>query len=502
MRILFIYPNINAQVGFNFGIVFISALLKKHGHETKLINLNEKLSKVPDNNEIQKIIEEYKPQLIGFSVVTPQYQYALKIAKHIKSFCDIPIICGGIHATMVPEEVIKEECIDYVCVGEGEETVLELVTNLEKQIDTRHIANLWTMDGEKIVSNKVRPLPDLAKLPRKDYEIFDFQNMIDAEDGWVRLMTSRGCPFRCTYCFNHSIVERYKNETGSTAKDLNYIRRHSVDDIMDEINYLLTNYKNITTFIFDDDIFTSNKTYLKEFCNKYKKSVKIPFVANAHIRAFDEERAQLLKEAGCMIIKFGLESGSERIRREVLHRPMTNEEIIHAFECAHKYGLHSSAFVMFGLPYETKEDIYETIKLLGIIKPGRFRWTIFFPFPRTTAYEISKKGNFINFNKMKELDNFTDDTCLDFGEEHNLFISRLQRTFPWYVNMYCNNSSNGIFSILTKMIEKIPSPVWDGMKDFIIPCDREISQLLKQVNVEHYAIKYNSFTAVNSKWDR
>src|SRR3989338_3926177 len=440
MKVLLIYPNINSQVGFNFAIVFISAVLKKHGHDTKLINLNEKLAKLPDDKEIQRIIEEYKPQLIGFSAVTTQYQYALKIAKFIKGFCDIPIVCGGIHATMVPEEVIREDCFDYVCVGEGEEAILELAANIEKRVDTTHIANIWAKDNGKVVSNNVRSLPDLAELPKKKYEIFNVQKMINAEGGWVRLMTSRGCPFKCTFCFNHSIVERYKDETGSSTKDLNYIRRHDVDEIIDEINYLLENYKNITTFIFDDDIFTSNKTYLKEFCNKYKKSVKIPFVANAHIRAFDDDSAECLKDAGCMIIKFGLESGSERIRREILKRPMTNDDIIRAFESAHKHNLHTSAFVMFGLPYETKEEILETVKLLSIIKPGRFRWSIFYPFPRTAAYEISKKGNFINFDKMKTLDNFMDDTCLDFGEEHNLFISRLQRAFPWYVNMYGNNS--------------------------------------------------------------
>ena len=391
MKVLLIYPNINSQVGFNFGIVFISAVLKKHGHDTKLINLNEKLAKLPDDKEIQRIIEEYKPQLIGFSAVTTQYQYALKIAKFVKSFCNISIVCGGIHATMVPEEVIREDCFDYVCVGEGEEAVLELAANIEKRVDTKHIANIWAKDNGKVVSNNVRSLPDLAELPRKDYEIFDFQKMIDTEGGWVRLMTSRGCPFKCTYCFNHSIVERYKDETGSSTKDLNYIRRHAVDEVIDEINYLLENYKNITTFIFDDDIFTSNKTYLKEFCEKYKKAVKVPFVANAHIRAFDDDRARLLKDAGCMIIKFGLESGSERIRREILKRPMTNDDIIRAFESAHKHNLHTSAFVMFGLPYETKEEILETVKLLSIIKPGRFRWSIFYPFPRTEAYEISKK---------------------------------------------------------------------------------------------------------------
>jgi len=148
------------------------------------------------------------------------------------------------------------------------------------------------------------------------------------------------------------------------------------------------------------------------------------------------------------------------------------------------------------------DEILETAKLLGTIKPGRFRWSIFYPFPRTEAYEISKKGNFINFDKMNALDNFTDDTCLDFGEEHNLFIQKMQRTLPWYVNMYCNDSSKELYSVLINMIEKVPSDVWENIKDFTMPFDKEISKQLKQANVEHYAIKYNSFTAVNSKWDR
>src|SRR3989338_248259 len=168
MKVLLIYPNINSQVGFNFAIVFISAVLKKHGHDTKLINLNEKLAKLPDDKEIQRIIEEYRQGLIGFSSVTTQYQYALKIAKFIKGFCDIPIVCGGIHATMVPEEVIREECFDYVCVGEGEEAVLELVTKLEEGADTRRIANIWSKDNGKVISNNVRALPKLDELPRKD----------------------------------------------------------------------------------------------------------------------------------------------------------------------------------------------------------------------------------------------------------------------------------------------------------------------------------------------
>ncbi|MGR3309302.1 MAG: B12-binding domain-containing radical SAM protein, partial [Candidatus Brocadiales bacterium] len=273
-----------------------------------------------------------------------------------------------------------------------------------------------------------------------------------------------------------------------------------VDEVLSEIDYLLGRYKNIRMFIFDDDLFTQDKRYLKEFCEKYPKHTALPFVVNAHVKAFDEERASALKQAGCAIVKFGLESGSDRIRREILNRPMSNDDIIRAFQCAQKYDLHTSAFVMFGLPHETKEDIMATIKLLGVIKPGRFRWSIFFPFPGTASYEISVKGGYLNLEKMKQLNNFTDDTCLDFGPEHNLFIAKLQKTFPWYVNMHQDGCGDGIFPALVKLVEQQTAESWDKFKDCISSLDQELSRCLSLASKEHYRFKYNSFTAVRSDW--
>lgn len=500
MKVLFLYPNINTQVGFNYGLAFISAVLKQHGHTTKLLNINEKLGEIPTEEQVVQLVKDYNPDLIGFSSVTTQYMHTLRFARAIKSSCNIPVLCGGVHATMVSEEVIREDCFDYACVGEGEEAILELVSRLENGEDTSSIPNIWAKKDGKIIKNNVRRFTDISKLPMKDYELFDLQRLIDVEDGWVRLMASRGCPYKCTYCFNHKMVERYKEETNSHR--LNYLRRHDVDEVLSEIDYILNRYKNIKMFIFDDDLFTQDKQYLTEFCNEYPKHTSLPFVVNAHIRAFDEERAGALKQAGCAIVKFGLESGSERIRREILNRPMSNDDIIKAFQCAQKYDLHTSAFVMFGLPHETKDDILETIKLLGIIKPGRFRWSIFFPFPGTAAYEISINGNYIDLEKMKELSNFTDDTCLDFGPEHNLFISKLQKTFPWYVNMYRNGSEDGIYSGLVRLVEQQTPETWDNFKDCIPSLDQELSRFLSLASKEHYRFKYNSFTAVRSDWSQ
>jgi len=502
MRVLFIYPNLYAQIGFNYGIAFLSAILKKKGHTTSLLNINEKMGYPLDLDRIRKDIEKYNPGIVGISAVTNQFQYALEIAQMIKRYFTIPIVCGGIHATITPEEVLNSGYFDYLCVGEGEHALLELVEKLEKGEDTSSIANIWLRQNGKIIKNKVRSFVDLNSLPAKDYTIFNFQQMIDAKNGWVGIMSSRGCPFKCSYCFNHQMVNIYKTDLKVPMKKLQYIRHHHAERMIEELSTLLNDYKNIRMFILDDDLFTLNKEYLSAFCKEYKKHINKPFVVNGHIKFFDDERAHILKEARCEIVKFGLESGSERIRKEVLYRPMKDREIIKAFEIAHKHDLHTSAFVIFGLPYETREDLLMTIKLLAHIKPGRFRWSIFFPYINTAAYEISKEGGFIDFEKMRSLSNFTEESCLNFGERHNLWIKKLQKVLPWYVNAYTDYACSSLYRPLIQEVEHMSATIWEEAKTKILSLDEHISQLLILNQKEHYAIKYNEFMAVHSNWFR
>lgn len=477
----------------------LSSVLKQHGHETALINVNEKLGYPLDLHRIREDVERFQPHLIGFSAITNQYQYVLQIAKYLKQKFSLPQICGGIHATIAAEEVLKSGCFDFVCRGEGEGALLELVEALEKGGDVTKIANLCFMKDGKIIKNPVRPFLRLEELPRKDYEIFDFQKMIDAKNGWVGIMASRGCPFSCSYCFNHQMVSMYRKDLGVSGKALNYIRHHPVEEVLEEIEYLLGRYHNIKTFIFDDDLFTFDRSYLLRFCREYKK-IGLPFVVNAHVKMIDSEIALALKDAGCRIVKFGLESGSERIRKQILNRHMKNEEIVRAFQIVEDVGIHTSAFVMIGLPYETKEDLMMTIDLLAQIRPGRFRWAIFFPYVNTSAYELSRRGGFINFEKMKNLSSFTEESCLDFGPEHNAWIEKLQKIFPWYVNSRMETSASSFYQNLLKSVEELPIETWREIKDRIIPLDREISTYLQSKRQEHYAIRYEDFMAVRSDW--
>lgn len=500
MRVLFIYPNLYAQVGFNYGVAYLSGTLKAHGHQTKLININEKVNPVPTDDELLQEVRAYQPGLVGFSVVTNQYREALRIAKLIKAELEVPLICGGVHASMVPEEVLASGVFDYVCVGEGEGALLELVEKLEKGEDTTSTANIWCRKDGRIIANKVRPFVPLDELAPMDYEVLDFQRLIDAKRGWVGAMASRGCPYRCSYCFNHRMVEIYRKDIGVPAGRLGYIRHRDPASVIAELEWLLSRYRNISTYIFDDDLFTVDKNHLLELCRLYREKVKVPFVCNAHVGKFDQEIARALKDAGCKIVKFGIESGSPRVRREVMNRYMTNEQIKLALRQAQEAGLHTSAFVMIGLPTETREEVLETVELLAQTRPGRFRWAVFFPYPGTHAYQMAEELDIIDHCRMAELTNFTDASCLELGKEQNLFIDKLSQAFPWYVNGRGDFSASKIYENLADNLDKLSDADWQKVRGEVASFDRQLSGWLGASGQEHYAIRYDKTMAVSSSF--
>lgn len=500
MKILFIYPNAGSQLGFNYGIAHMSALLKRAGHSVELWQLCEEICPLPSKEKFMNRLSQIDPDIIGFSVVTNQWLYAKKLAKWARGATSAPLVCGGIHAMAAAEEILQSDLFDYIFRGESEDAFLEFVEKMVAAEDVSELRNLGLKKNGNIQVNPVRALPDLRTLPFKDYDIFDFQRIIDAKNGWVGLMASRGCPFSCTYCFNHQMVSHYRKDLNCSFRELNYIRHFDVKQIIAEIEYLLRNYQHIKMFIFDDDLFTFYRKYVAEFCQAYKKICSTPFVVNAHVGFFDEERARHLAEANCKIVKFGVESGSERIRRNVLQRHMKNEKIVKAIQTAHEFGLHTSVFLMIGLPDETYDDVMATIKLMGDAKPGRYRWSFFFPYPDTKAYEISAKGKYIDYAEMSHMLNFTEGSCLDFGEKHNLFLKKVGKVMPWFVNAF---SDLPVANFYKKKIEKILSldaQEWEAKAEQLIEEDKEISKNFVKRGLSHYAIKYNPFMGVISDY--
>lgn len=500
MKILFLYPSADSQLGFNYGVAQLAGLLEAAGHRVGFWQLCEELEPLPSREEFAARLRQEAPDVLAFSVVTNQWAYARQLARWAREVLDVPLVLGGVHALVATEEILGTGLFDYVFRGESEEAFPEFVGRLERGESVEDVANVAFRGADGVRINPVRPLPELEGLADKDYSVMDFQRLIDAKNGWVGLMASRGCPFACSYCFNHKMVAAYREDLGCSFKELNYIRRFSVEQVIDEIKYLLANYRNISMFIFDDDLFTFDRDYVRRFCEAYRRTTDLPFVVNAHFGFFDRETAQCLAEANCRIVKFGIESGSVGIRDRVLNRHMSNESIIETLGMCGAVGLHSSCFVIIGLPYETVDDLWATVRLLADSRPGRFRWTYFFPYPGTVAHELAVEGEFLDEGKMKALSNFTDQSCLDFGPEHNLLLRKIGHALPWFVNACSGLPVAEQYRQLTDELLALDAEGFAERAGQIRREDAELSARLSEQGLTHYAIKYNRFMGVISDY--
>jgi anaerobic magnesium-protoporphyrin IX monomethyl ester cyclase len=500
MKILFLYPSTDSQVGFNYGVAHMAALLKRAGHQVSFWQLCEEIEPLPTQEQFLRRLRRENPDILAFSVVTNQWAYTQTLAQWARPRLTVPFVIGGVHTLANAEEILKTGLFDYAFRGECETAFLEFVDRLARGASVETAPNLACIRDGQVRINPVGPLPELTDLPLKDYESMDFQRLIDAKNGWVGLMASRGCPFSCTYCFNHVMVEAYQQDRQCSFQGLHYIRRFTVGQMIEEIEYLLKNYRHIRMFIFDDDLFTFDKAYVREFCAAYRKVTQIPFVVNAHVGFFDDECAGYLAAANCRIVKFGLESGSPKIRRTILNRHMTNASIVEALAAVHRHGMHSSVFVIIGFPHEGREDVFDTVRLLGQARPGRFRWTYFFPFPGTRAHAISVAGGFIDREKMEKLKNFTDESCLEFGPEHNFLLKKIGLIMPWFVNAFSDLPVADFYREKVEEILRMNEAEWLQAAPHLRERDAEYSRQYGERGLSHYAIKYNRFMGVISDY--
>lgn len=386
MKIHFIYADVSTfyYPGVHHGIASISSVLKSHRHSVSLHHVKKEISR----NSILDIIQRESPDLIAFSAVTNQIGYVETWSRWTKEEFRIPIICGGIHTTLCPEQVIGFEGVDMVCRGEGEYPLLDLVHDLERT----DIMNLWTKEGDSIVKNPLRPLINhLDELPYPDYGLFDYETILKDRNGDLAIIASRGCPFSCTYCCNHALKKIHEG----TGK---YFRLKSVDYVLKEIEMFTQRYP-IKHLTFADDVFGLSKDWALEFCEKYPQKFKLEFECNARADLVDEKFIDSLKIANCTQINMGVEAGNEWLRKKVLRRNISNEQIIKAFDTAHKFGISTLAYNMIGLPYETPEMAWETINLNKRIAPSQVAVFFFYPYLGTELHELCKKEGFLSEKK-------------------------------------------------------------------------------------------------------
>jgi radical SAM superfamily enzyme YgiQ (UPF0313 family) len=419
MRILLIYPNVNYGTpyafDFHFGVASISALLKSSNHEVSGIVYGSKT----DIKELFRKIEYFKPDIISFSITTPQFSIANEIMKKVKNNFSKPIIAaGGIHPTLCPEEVIKECPADVICIGEGEYPMLDLANLIEQGKDYTHIKNLWFRKGPTVTRNNLRPLiQNLNALPFPDRTIFNNENSIAKF-----MMVSRGCPYDCAYCCNHALREAYRG----CGK---YVRFRSVNNVIAEIKQLMMRYY-ITNVYFHDDILPLIPHWVSDFCKTYKEQISLPFDCHVRPNLAGKELFKMLKDAGCRRVYIGIEHGDGYIRKEIMNRNISQNEIIMAFRYAKDAGLETHAYNLIGLPEENIDTIRATIHLNRIINPTSTQTTIFYPFPGTRLYKYCSDKNLL---PTKWGTNIFDDTIIKLRTVTREQIKYYQKMFSFHV---------------------------------------------------------------------
>jgi len=403
------------------GPSYIGSYLRMHGHEAALIRV------LPDQaiEDILCSIENQASDIIGVSLTTDQWLRADYIAGEIRKKMNTPVIAGGLHATFAPLSVLESDGFDYVCLGEGEEAMLDLLSCLEKgdEICAGRISNIWVKGGGR---PEVRPaFESIDEIP------FLARDLIGEKHGVIHILTQRGCPFSCTFCAAGSIVDLYQDAT--------YIRRRSVDNVMEELRQIRQE-SPLNYVIFLDDTFTINGDWVKEFCRVYGREIGTGFSINARVETVTRNMIDLLAEAGCRHIVYGVESGSVRVRREILNRPTENRRFIKVFNWTKQANIMVTANYMIGLPGETPEDIDQTLSLNNELEPDDFGHFVFYPYPGTHLFQVCRKNGFLpdNWTKLpsnnrQSILNMPDLSKDDIEYFYNIFMKVRENA---YMNQY------------------------------------------------------------------
>jgi len=442
MKVAFAYidPSYKVMGPFHVGIASLIASLRQGGHECGFFHL---LGDV-DEKQFAAFLKRSHPDVVAFSLTTNAFPHTASLAALTKRHSEATTICGGAHATLRPDEVIAIDGVDMVCIGEGEGAIFDLCQSLEEGRDTSNIPNLWVKKNGVVHRNPVRPLiADLDDLPFPDREVFPFEDSFDLK--FMKrgvFMASRGCPYNCAYCGSPAMKQLYG--------DKRYIRFRSVASLLEEVETVVRNFPQVEYNVFHDDLLPMKKKWFADFTREYRSRIGLPFEMNCHPNLMDREIARMAKSAGCSLIRFGIESGNEHIRRSVLDRPVSNRRIIDAFSCCDEAGIQTLSYNMIGLPFETRHQVLDTIKLNARVRPKVAHVSIFYPFPGTKAYDMCEREGFLT---DKHIDSFYEDSVLEQESVSAEQVRALRNRFEFLLRLYsrCHN----LPGLLGRIAEKI-----------------------------------------------
>ena len=400
MKVLFVNPPQTASkykfmgvIAPPLGIAYMAGVLQENNIDVEILDAS---AEDMDFKDVEKELLKRKPDLVALTALTPTIGRALETAQVVKeTLPDSIVVMGGYHPTFNFIETLEDENVDIVIRGEGEYIMLNLVQALENQSSLHDVKGIVFEDknSKEIVVNPEAPLiqdldelpfPALNLLPMKKYRLLDMDTHM------TTMITTRGCPMQCSFC-------------SSAAMHGKKIRERSVENIVDEIEYLNTNY-DIDTIAFMDDTFTLKKRKVMAICDEIlKRNIEIMWGCTSRVDTLDEKLLKKMKEAGCITIFIGVESADQQ-QLDNMCKNTTIAKIENAFKIAHKLKIRTIASVALGMPGDTKEIMNKTVKFVHKLKPNYAIYSLATPYPGTRFYKEAFEKNLI---KIKDWSKYT-----------------------------------------------------------------------------------------------
>jgi anaerobic magnesium-protoporphyrin IX monomethyl ester cyclase len=410
MKVLLIRPPYSRLKGtgqapyFPLGLGYIASVLTENGFEAKIYHAeNTRLKhegiildaeagydarsighrkymdsiKNPDHyvwKEVKDTLEAYKPDIVGISLLSVEVSSALKISRLCKQFSNnCHVVWGGLHPTFLPSDCLKNKEVDFVIRGEGEYPMLELCRSLQKGSKLSGVPSLsYRNNGEIIHNETAKAIPNIDDIPFPARDSVLYPESFDYKS-FGSMIVSRGCPFRCSFCSSRNFWD-------------SKVRFRSPPNIIQEIKTLKNNY-GTKFFMFWDDSFTINRSIIENQCRAFiDADIGINWKTATRADLIDEDILNLMKKSGCVKLEIGVESGSDRIKK-IIHKDVSNDQIMRAFSLINKSGIGSGAFFMAGFPDETIDDMDQTFQLMKELDAGEIAFNIFDPMPGSTEYD-------------------------------------------------------------------------------------------------------------------
>jgi radical SAM superfamily enzyme YgiQ (UPF0313 family) len=353
------------------------------------------------------------------------HKMGIELLRTVKG--NIPTIVGGVHTTLSPEDVIREDCVDMICVGEGDDAIVELCNALCSGKNITKIKNLWIKKNEKIYRNPLRQLVNLDEVPFQDWTIYEKERFFKPMGGKIRITGSlefnRGCPYNCTYCSNETLRKIY---TGIG----NYCRQKSVKRFIEEAKYLQRKWNLKYIYVVAESFLLISHERFMEFINEFGK-LNILFWVQSRPEHVDKEKIRLLESIGCEAISLGIESGNYEIRKNVLNRNVRDEQIIKALILKKFKKIRNCANSIIGIPTETREQIFDTIELNRKTMADNIMIHLFNPYRGTKLRQMCVNMGLIK--KESYSGDYRGDPILDQPQLSREEVLGLQRTFAMYV---------------------------------------------------------------------